>query len=219
MWGRAAGATVLAMCCTPRLAPLLAREAPTPRPAPLDGDPHVRLLAGLSGDVLEIGAGTGRTFAAYPRPVARVLAIEPDPDRRALARAAAASASVPVTVVDGVAEDLPVGDRSVDAVVCSHVLCSVADVPRALDEIRRVLRPGGELRFYEHVIAPAGPLRVLQRLAGPLWSRLADGCHPDRDTVAAIANAGFALEHVRTYGSRHPRLLPPVPRVLGIARA
>ena len=199
MCGRAAAASVPSMTCTP----------PTP----------TRLLAGLSGHVVEIGAGTGATFAAYPPRVCDVLAVEPNPERRAPARAAAAAAPVPITVVDGVAERLPVADHSADAVVCSLVLCTVADVPTALAEIRRVLRPDGELRFFEHVVAPRGPLRVLQRLAGPLWPHLADGCHPDRDSVAAITAAGFTLEHSQTSASRFPRLIPPVPRVLGVARA
>jgi ubiquinone/menaquinone biosynthesis C-methylase UbiE len=220
MCDRAVAASVPGMICTPPvLASWRALGDQPPRPAPpADTDPHARLLAGLHGRVVEIGAGTGPTFAAYPARVTEVLAVEPDAGRRVLARAAAAAASVPVTVVNGVAEDLPVDDRSADAVVCSLVLCSVADVA-AMAEIRRVLRPEGQLRFFEHVIAPAGPLRALQRLAGPLWPRLADGCHPDRDSVAAITAAGFALERADTFASRYRRLIPPVPRVLGVARA
>lgn len=105
------------------------------------------LLAGLSGQVLELGAGNGLNFAHYPVEVTRVLAVEPEPHLRALAIDSAAKAAVPVEVVDGVADRLPAGESSIDAAVASLVLCSVPDQASALDEIRRVLRPGGQLRF------------------------------------------------------------------------
>ena len=117
------------------------------------GDHRRRLLTGLTGRVLEVGAGNGLNFPHYPATVTEVLAVEPEPYLRRLALAAARSAPVPVRVVAGTAEALPVPDGAVDAVVASLVLCTVAELDQALAEVGRVLRPGGTLRFYEHVRA------------------------------------------------------------------
>src|SRR5687767_6731546 len=109
-----------------------------------------RLLAGLSGRVIEVGAGNGLNFSLYPPSVEKVLAVEPEPTLREAAEEEAAQAPVEIELVDGVASALPAADGSQDAAVASLVLCSVGDQPQALAELRRVLRPGGELRFYEH---------------------------------------------------------------------
>jgi ubiquinone/menaquinone biosynthesis C-methylase UbiE len=176
------------------------------------------LLAGLAGRVLEIGAGNGLNFAHYPASVTEVVAVEPEPYLRGRGREAAESAPVPVTVVEGVADGLPADDGAFDAVVASLVLCSVPDQATALAEVRRVLRPGGELRFYEHVISDrpraAAVMRALD--ASGIWPRLAGGCHAGRDTAAAIERAGFVIERVR----RFPFAAGPValPHVIGVAR-
>lgn len=153
-----------------------------------------RLLGGLSGRVIEIGAGNGLNFAHYPGTVAEVVAIEPERRLRQLAVEAALRADVPVDVAPGVAEALPVKSEGFDAAVVSLVLCSVRDVPRALGELRRVLRPGGELRFFEHGRgggrAMAGTQHVLDRTVWPLVS---GGCHVSRDPVRALREAGFEL--------------------------
>ncbi|MEA2467958.1 MAG: hypothetical protein QOJ57_2084, partial [Thermoleophilaceae bacterium] len=117
------------------------------------GDHRREMLDGLAGRVIELGAGNGLNFAQYPESVTEVVAVEPEPYLRSRADEAAAAAAVPVTVVEGTADRLPAADASFDAAVASLVLCSVPDQARALAELRRVLRPGGELRFYEHVIA------------------------------------------------------------------
>src|SRR5688500_13593143 len=117
------------------------------------GEERGRLLAGLGGEVVEVGAGNGMNFRHYPGTVTRVLAVEPEARLRAIAGRNAARAPVPVEVVDGVADHLPAGDAAFDAAVTSLVLCTVPDPARALAEVRRVLRPGGELRFLEHVAA------------------------------------------------------------------
>lgn len=158
------------------------------------------LLSVLSGEVVEVGAGDGLNFPHYPPAVTHVLAVEPEPHLRSLAREAASHAPVPVEVVDGLAERLPCTDGSADAVVVSLVLCSVADQTAALREIRRVLKPGGRLRFLEHVRADTPALVRVQRvLDATLWPRVAGGCHTGRDTAAAIERAGFTIQSLDRY--------------------
>src|SRR5260221_2683810 len=112
---------------------------------------RAEMLAGLSGRVIEVGAGNGLNFAHCPSAVTEVLAVEPEPHLRRLAAQAAARAPVPMRVLDGTADLLPVGQEEFDAGVCSGVLCTVPDQRRALKDLHQVIRPGGQLRFYEHV--------------------------------------------------------------------
>lgn len=177
------------------------------------------LLAGLEGRAIEVGAGTGLNFRHYPSSVTEVIAVEPEGYVCARAEDAAAGASVPVSVVDGVADRLPVEDGSFDAGVASLVLCSVPDLASALAELHRVIRPGGELRFYEHVLAREPGMARLQRMAGRVWPWFAGGCHPDRDTPAAIDAAGFDTEQCRRFSFRPSIIQVPVaPHVIGVAR-
>ncbi|WP_330177016.1 class I SAM-dependent methyltransferase [Streptomyces sp. NBC_01498] len=180
---------------------------------------RAELLAGLSGRVVEIGAGNGLNFARYPAAVTDVVAVEPERSLRRLAVGAAARAPVPVDVRPGTAEALPVEDQGFDAAVVSLVLCTVRDVPKALAEIRRVLRPGGELRFFEHGPAPEpGMARVQRVLDRTVWPALFGGCHTSRDTLAALGGAGFELGPYRAL--RVPEKGPRTPTsacVLGAA--
>jgi SAM-dependent methyltransferase len=153
-------------------------------------------LAGLSGRVLEVGAGTGTNFAFYPATVTEVVAIEPERRLAPLAREAAESASFPVTVSTGTVEKFSASEPF-DAVVCSLVLCSVDDPDGVLRQLYSYLRPGGELRYLEHV-ANTGFRGRVQRLAdATVWPRLMGNCHTHRDTEASIADAGFQVEAVR----------------------
>jgi ubiquinone/menaquinone biosynthesis C-methylase UbiE len=173
-----------------------------------------RMLAGLAGRVVEVGAGNGLTFEHYPATVTEVVAVEPEPYLRERARERAAGAPVPVTVVDGHADALPLADGSVDAAVTSLVLCSVPDQATALAEVRRVLKPGGELRFYEHVISRRRGKAAFQRVfTRTVWKRISGGCHMDRDTGAAIEAAGFSVEQL----DRVP--VQGLAHILGVARA
>jgi SAM-dependent methyltransferase len=183
-------------------------------------DHRRRLLADLAGRVAEIGAGNGLNFAHYPAAVTEVVAIEPEPTLRAEAQHAAARAPVPVTVRSGTADGLPLEDGEMDAAVASLVLCSVPDQTRALAELHRVLRPGGELRFYEHVIPDSQPKRALFQLAdrSGLWPAIGGGCHPARDTGTAIEAAGFTIERCERFDFRAGAVEPNVPHILGTAR-
>lgn len=155
-------------------------------------------LRGLTGHVLEVGAGIGSNFLLYPNTVTAVTALEPESRLRPQAEDAAAGAAIPVTVTAGVFEDLAVtGKDRFDAVVCSLVLCSVSDPDRAAAQAFEVLKPGGEVRFFEHV-AHDGALGLVQRAVdATFWPRLFGNCHTHRDTLAAIERAGFTIEERR----------------------
>jgi SAM-dependent methyltransferase len=179
-----------------------------------DEERRGQLLAGARGRVLEVGAGAGTNFAYYPQTVDAVVAVEPEPYLREQARGAAAAAPVDVEVVDATADPLPFEDDSFDVAVTSLVLCTVPDQPRALAELRRVLKPGGELRFFEHV-RPGGRRGRAFEMAdrSGIYPRLAGGCHCSRRTEARIEQAGYAIESIERFSEMG------APHILGIARA
>jgi SAM-dependent methyltransferase len=186
---------------------------------PAQAEHRQELLAGLSGRVIEIGAGNGINFANYPAEVTEVVAVEPEAYLRDKAAQAGASAPVPVTVVDGLADALPAEDARFDAAVTSLVLCSVPDQSRALAEVARVLKPGGELRFYEHILSQDPKVARRQNRIEPVWRFCGGGCHPNRDTPAAIEAAGFRLESCRRFPFKPGPLMTVVePHVIGTAR-
>jgi ubiquinone/menaquinone biosynthesis C-methylase UbiE len=184
------------------------------------GAKHRReLLAGLRGRVIELGAGSGANFPHYPPAVDEVVAVEPEPYLREQAQRAATRVPVPVSVVAGDASSLPGGAGSFDSAIASLVLCTVPDQRRALAELYRVIRPGGELRFYEHVLARTAREARLQRLAdATFWPHIAGGCHLSRDTTAEIERAGFMIETCERFPFSPAPLLPSAPHILGSAR-
>ncbi|MFI2840575.1 class I SAM-dependent methyltransferase [Mycolicibacterium sp. PDY-3] len=178
---------------------------------------RVENLAGLSGRVLEVGAGTGSNFVHYPGAVSEVVALEPERKLAEVAREAAATAPVPVSVSTATIEEFEAGEPF-DAVVCSLVLCSVDNPDMVLRQLFSMLKPGGELRYLEHV-AGTGWRATLQRVAdATIWPRLLGNCHTHRNTETAIADAGFTVA-----GSRREQSVPawvPVPvSELAIGRA
>jgi SAM-dependent methyltransferase len=190
------------------------------RPDPVARELRRRLLAGLQGRVLEVGSGDGRSFEFYPPTVTAVLAVEPDPTARAVAAERARAAAVPIAIVDGVAEALPAEDGAYEAAVVMGVLCSVPDPRAALRELRRVLAPGGELRFWEHVRSGNAVFRGVQRTVDRLfWTRALGGCETTRDTESAIRTAGFEIGRFeRGFHSSSLLTITSAPYVLGIAR-
>lgn len=170
---------------------------------------RARVCAPLHGDVLEIGFGTGHNLPHLPADVDRLLAVEPVPRSWELATGRIAGSHVAVERIGDDARCLPLADASVDAVLCTWNLCSIDDAHLAVAEVARVLRPGGELHFVEHGRADAERTRCWQHRLDPLWSRVACGCHLDRDIPAIIAAGGLAVTELRTY------FLESEPKVLG----
>jgi SAM-dependent methyltransferase len=180
---------------------------------------RVEMLAGLEGRVVEVGAGTGLNFGHYPPGVTEVIAVEPEAHLRKLAEKAASEATVKVTVIDGTADRLPFDDASCDAAVCSLVLCSVRDQTRALAEVHRVLRPEGELRFYEHVLDADPRFARGQRIVDLVHPFVSGGCHVIRDTEAAIIRSGFEIDSIRRFRfAPEPLTKQAAPKILGTAR-
>lgn len=163
-------------------------------------------VSGLSGAVLEIGAGNGANFHRFPDAIVHLAATEPDPYMIERARARATELDRPVEVLQAPAEELPFEDASFDAVVSILVLCSVGDQGRALNEIKRVLKPGGLLRFIEHIRYAGALGGTYQDLLAPVWRWLGAGCNPNRQTADAITDAGFTIAEVHRF-----KLAPPIP--------
>jgi SAM-dependent methyltransferase len=175
-----------------------------------------RLLGGHPSRLVEIGPGPGGNLRYY-RPGSQVVAFEPNPAMHARLQGEAAHRGLVLDLHPRGGEDLDLPDGSVELVVATLVLCTVADPDTVLAEIRRVLAPGGRLVFLEHVVAPPGTaLRRLQKVLHRPWRWLFEGCHLQRDTAAAIRRAGFArleLEEFRV----PPPFFPGSPHVAGIA--
>lgn len=182
-----------------------------------------RVIGGARGDVLEIGAGTGNSLPYYSGQAFKNLVLtEPDPYMRERLVPKLASLNIRAEVVDAAAEELPFPDNSFDTVISTGVLCSVRDLTASLGEVRRVLRPGGEFRFWEHVRATNKIGAFAQDIAQPLWSQMSGGCRPNRDIAAAIEQSGLEVREMeRSYP--FPAVQPMVfqalsrPHILGVA--
>jgi ubiquinone/menaquinone biosynthesis C-methylase UbiE len=173
------------------------------------------LLSRATGRTVEVGAGTGLNLRHYPSTVSEVLAVEPDRSMFRHLVAALDGASVPVRLKRASASALPIDGASVDTVVMSLVLCSVPDLDGALVESRRVLRPGGRLLFFEHVRSQDARLARRQDRFERPWGWFGGGCHPNRDTLAAIGLAGFQVQEVEHFDE--PGAMLAKPHILGWA--
>lgn len=182
------------------------------------------LLAGLEAEtVLEVGPGSGANFVHYPRTVGRVIAVEPEPRLRELAAAEAErvgeETGVRIEVVAGTSERLPVAESSVDAVVTTHVLCTVPDLLGSLAAFRRMLLPGGRLVFIEHVRGDTRRVARVQRaLDATVWPLLVGGCHVGRDIAVAIEEAGFVDAEIAEFRFPPGSSAPTAFHISGTAR-
>lgn len=158
-----------------------------------------RVCAGLAGDVLEIGFGSGHNVPFYPAAVSRVTAVEPADLAWQLAGQRLAAASIPVDRAGLDGQALPFADDSYDAVLSTWTLCTIPDVAAALGEVRRVLKPGGSLHFLEHGLAPDERVRRSQRRIEPVWKRVAGGCHLTRPIVDLLTSAGFTVKELDVF--------------------
>jgi ubiquinone/menaquinone biosynthesis C-methylase UbiE len=168
---------------------------------------RARVAGGLSGEVLEIGFGSGRNLPHLSTAVTRLSAVEPAAVGRRLAARRIAATSVPVEFVGDDGQELALPDASVDQVLITWTLCTVPDAGRALREARRVLRPGGSVHFVEHGRSPRRRVAQWQDRLTPLWGRLFGGCHLNRPIDELIENAGLTLDTVQTYTMGRPEVI------------
>jgi ubiquinone/menaquinone biosynthesis C-methylase UbiE len=160
---------------------------------------RARVAAGLDGEVLEIGFGSGLNIPFYPAGLKRVWAVDPASAGRKLAAKRAAACAVPIEYIGLDAQTLPVGDASVDHVLSTWTLCTIPDPMLALAEIIRVLRPGGAFHFVEHGLAPDARVARVQERLTPLQRRAFGGCHLDRPIDRLVTAAGLELTRLETY--------------------
>jgi ubiquinone/menaquinone biosynthesis C-methylase UbiE len=170
-----------------------------------------RLFAEVSGTILEIGPGAGANLRHFATKRIRWIGVEPNLYMNLHLAQEAAHLGMNIEVMEATAEELPITSASIDCVISTLVLCSVVDQRRALSEVLRVLKPGGKLIFIEHVAAPSGSfLRRVQAAVRPLWRRMGDGCHPDRDTWAAIERSGLKTVHLDEFAAPLPIVRPHI---------
>ncbi|QZT35135.1 class I SAM-dependent methyltransferase [Caldalkalibacillus thermarum TA2.A1] len=158
------------------------------------------LIHKAKGNVLEIGSGTGLNFPYYTQAV-KVTAIEPDPTMRKKSLKRAEHARVPIDVILADAQALPFPEHTFDTVVGTLVLCTIPNPEKALNEIRRVCKPGGHVLFFEHVRAEHSLLGRLQDWMTPVWKRVCNGCHLNRETLETVKKAGFTIVHVEKHNN------------------
>ncbi|RKF35753.1 class I SAM-dependent methyltransferase [Paraburkholderia fungorum] len=164
-----------------------------------------RIIGSAEGTVLEIGAGSGLNLPLYDAGVREVLALEPDPKLMTMARRNAKQARRPVTFLDASAEAIPLEDRSVDTVVTTWTLCTIPEAMRALEEMRRVLKPAGHLLFVEHGLAPEASVCKWQNRLTPAWKCISGGCHLNRPIRQMIESGGFSIDQIDTGYAPGPR--------------
>jgi ubiquinone/menaquinone biosynthesis C-methylase UbiE len=162
-----------------------------------------RIVGAAEGRVLEIGLGSGLNLPLYGANVRSVIGLDPSPELLTLARRYAAA--VPIELIEGSADALPLEDRSVDTVVTTWTLCTISNVGRALAEARRVLRSSGSLLFIEHGRAPEPGVARWQDRFDPIWCRIAGGCHLNRQIDALVRQAGFRIDRLQTSRIPGPR--------------
>jgi ubiquinone/menaquinone biosynthesis C-methylase UbiE len=164
-----------------------------------------RVVGAAEGRVLEIGIGSGLNLPLYSANARALIGLDPGPRLIAMAQRAAQAAPLPVDLIEGSAEAIPLDDKSVDTVLTTWSLCTIPHAGAALAEMRRVLRPGGRLLFVEHGLAPDEGVRRWQNRLTPLWCRISGGCHLNRPMQLLIESAGFCFDRLDTGYMRGPK--------------
>lgn len=164
-----------------------------------------RVVAMAHGRVLEVGIGSGLNLPFYPPGISSIQGLEPSPRLVAMAQRTAAGASLPVSFIEGSAEAIPLDNASIDTVVTTWSLCTIPHADQALAEMRRVLKPGGQLLFVEHGTGPEARVRRWQNRLTPLWSRVSGGCHLNRPIQTLIEQADFDLAQIETGYMKGPK--------------
>ena len=166
-----------------------------------------RVVSGATGQVLEIGIGSGLNLPFYSQSVKQIIGIDPSPKLLEMAQGAATQSSPSVGLMEGTAEAIPLGNGSIDTVVTTWTMCSIPNLDQALEEIHRVLRPGGRLLFVEHGLSPEPRVRWWQDRLTPAWTHLSGGCHLNRAIEDVIKRAGFSIEQVHKGYLPGPKLM------------
>ena len=166
-----------------------------------------RVVRAATGRVLEIGIGSGLNLPFYGKAITQVLGLDPSPKLLDMARNAATRTSIPLDLVQGSAKDIPIEDRSIDTVVTTWTLCSIPEARHALAEMRRVLKPSGQLLFVEHGRAPERRVQWWQDHLTPAWKHLSGGCHLNRPISDLLQNAGFRIERLDMGYMSRPKLM------------
>jgi ubiquinone/menaquinone biosynthesis C-methylase UbiE len=166
-----------------------------------------RVTSTATGRVLEVGIGSGLNLALYPQEVREIVGLEPAHQLLGMARQAAERAGLKVPLIEGSAESIPLASGSIDTVVTTWTLCTIPDPVGALLEMHRVLRPGGQLLFVEHGLAPEERICRWQHCLDPVWKRFAGGCHLDRPIRELIEKAGFKIAELEMAYAEGPRLM------------
>jgi ubiquinone/menaquinone biosynthesis C-methylase UbiE len=164
-----------------------------------------RVLSAAEGRVLEIGIGSGLNLPLYPAAVREVIGLDPSPQLLAMARRAADHCACPVGFIDGSAEEIPLDSNFVDTVVTTWTLCSIHGAGKALREMWRILKPGGQLLFVEHGLSPEGSVQRWQDRLTPIWKHIAGGCHLNRPIGTLVETAGFSIARIETGYAKGPR--------------
>ncbi|EAR23333.1 class I SAM-dependent methyltransferase [Nitrococcus mobilis] len=164
-----------------------------------------RVIAMAQGHVLEIGIGSGLNLPFYPAGVRDIQGLEPSPRLIAMARYAAERSTIPMTLIEGSAESIPLADNSIDTVVTTWTLCTIPETAPALTEMRRVLTPSGQLLFVEHGLGPEERVRKWQDRLTPIWKRISGGCHLNRPIRNLIEQAGFTIAQLETGYMKGPK--------------
>jgi ubiquinone/menaquinone biosynthesis C-methylase UbiE len=163
-----------------------------------------RIVPAATGRVLEIGIGSGLNLPRYSPNVQQLIGLEPSPKLLGMARNVGRLV-IPVDLIEGSAEEIPLEKASVDTVVTTWTLCTIPDASRALYEMRRVLKPGGRLLFVEHGRASDPNVVRWQDHLTPIWKRIGGGCHLNRAIGSLIEAAGFRFERLETSYMRGPK--------------